>query len=534
MDGAQVKQMDWSRSDEDEGDDSSTFEGSFADGNDDDDAAHADVVGTGDKRKDSSKKKKKSKKDKEKEKKKDKKKSASKKSKDKDDAEKDKKKKDKKKKSEGKLASPDEENDGEILQVDKDKKKKEKKKKKSEGKEGEESAQEKKNKKQDKPEKKKKKKKDKKEEKKEKSKGKSKKTKSLSIEDSPVEDDPADEDDSDREEDPTENEDPEAAKMKQLLASWDDDDSSSDSSDSSGDDEDEDGGEEKPAEVKKMTKEELGLNDNEIDHIILAAPDYAEALKEFETMTGIKPAQCGTLRGLGIKAARVAMDNNCYIEILAPDPKSSGPIGSRLAELEEGSLVPYHFAVRASELDELQEEFVPNELGYVPDRINLFGATPDGAPAKWGMLFMHGHFLGGVVPFYVDWGVCGHPLSAIPQVGALKGLVVTAPGGSQVHDLLKKVDFVTTQEGEPALEFAVGSPEGTITFSSDKPQGLVFPGTSSRLIAIVGGRLAFHSLLFSIIFHHQVLEAMLALLLQLNLICYLCRKFTRHILNRLL
>lgn len=484
MDGSRVRQMDWSRGDDDDGDDnSSSFDGSFADENDDD--AQVDLE-SGEKKKDTSKKpKKKSKKDKEK--KKDKKKSASKKNLDTGETEKDKKKKkkkDKKKRSVDKEDSP-EDNDGEVVPVDKDKKKKDKKKKSksqdekisSKRKDEEKSSKDKKEKKLENSDKKKKKEK---KDTKVKSKKQSKKSKSRY-----VEEDPVDEDDLDRELDLGREEDPEAAKMKLLLAAWDDDNSSSDSSDSSSDDDDEEGGEEKPTEVKKMTKVELGLNDNEIDHIILAAPDYAEALKEFETMTGIKPAQCGTLRGLGIKAARVAMDNNCYIEILAPDPKNSGPIGSKLAELEEGSLVPYHFAIRASELDELQEDFVPNELGYVPDRINLFSTTPDGAPAKWGMLFMYGHFLGGVVPFYVDWGECGHPLSAIPQVGALKGLVVTAPGGSQVHDLLKKVDFVTTREGEPALEFAVGSPEGTITFSSDKPNGLVFPGAMCRLVVLV-------------------------------------------------
>ena len=216
--------------------------------------------------------------------------------------------------------------------------------------------------------------------------------------------------------------------------------------------------------------------DNEIDHIILAAPDYEEAVKEFETMTGIKPARLGGLKGLGIRAARVATDNNCYIEILAPDPVKAGPIGAKLSELEEGTLIPFHFAIRESDMDDLQQEFVPNELGYVPDRINLFSPAPDGSPAKWAMLFMQGHFIGGVVPYYVDWGKCAHPLSTIPTVGPLKSFTITAPGGSQVHKILKNVDMVTTVEGEPAMEFCIGSPEGTITFSGEGPEGLVFPG----------------------------------------------------------
>lgn len=90
-------------------------------------------------------------------------------------------------------------------------------------------------------------------------------------------------DDSDYESDDNgENEEDE--RMKQLLASW-DDDNSNDSSDSSEDEEDE---EEEDAKPAGATKFDLGLEDNVLDHIVIAAPDFQEALKEFENMTGIK------------------------------------------------------------------------------------------------------------------------------------------------------------------------------------------------------------------------------------------------------
>lgn len=272
----------------------------------------------------------------------------------------------------------------------------------------------------------------------------------------------------------------EAERMKNMLAQWDGSDDDSSSSDSSSEDAGDGAEEETSSNDQLKTKDQLGFGDNEIDHIILAAPDYEEALKEFETMTGIKPARLGGLKGLGIRAARVATDNNCYIEILAPDPNKAGPIGAKLAELEEGTLIPYHYAIRASEFDELQQEYVPNVLGYVPDRINLFSPDPDGLPAKWGMLFMQGHFLGGIVPYFVDWGKCAHPISSVPTVGPLKSLTITAPGGSQVHSILKNIELVTTVEGDPGLEFCIGTPEGTITFAGEGPEGLVFPGMSSK------------------------------------------------------
>jgi hypothetical protein len=265
----------------------------------------------------------------------------------------------------------------------------------------------------------------------------------------------------------------EDARMKQLLASWDDDgDDDDDSSDD--DDDEEDDEEEKPAGATKL---DLNLQDNVLDHIVLAAPDFQEALKEFENMTGIKPSIVGSLRGLGTKSARVGLDNNAYIEIIAPDPKNSGPIGAALAsQLEEGTLVPYHYAIRSSEVEDMKDDYVPNELGWQPDHISMFGASPDGTPKKWEMLYMYGHKLGGCVPFYIDWGQCDHPSATIPEVGALKTLVVRAPAGHKVHDLLSSVDGINVEEGEPLLEFSFGSPEGTITFSADNPNGIKFPG----------------------------------------------------------
>jgi len=263
-------------------------------------------------------------------------------------------------------------------------------------------------------------------------------------------------------------------KMKELLQQWDEDGDEDSDSSSSSEAADED--EEETFEARRLTKAELGLEDNALDHIVLAAPDFAEAMKEFESMTGIKPSVGGSLKGLGTRTARVGLDNQAYIEIIAPDPKHSGPIGAQLMNLEEGSLVPIHYAIRQTDLSDLANDYVPNELGYDPDRIAMFRAGPDGAPRKWEMLFMHGHFHGGVVPYFVDWGECEHPIGSIAQVGSLKSFVVTCPAGSKLHELLKGIKDVTVADGELGLEFSFGSPEGTITFAGDKPRGIKFPG----------------------------------------------------------
>jgi hypothetical protein len=55
----------------------------------------------------------------------------------------------------------------------------------------------------------------------------------------------------------------------------------------------------------------------------------------------------------------------------------------------------------------------------------------------WEMCFMHGHKMGGVVPFFVDWNECA-PNRTHPR-GWKSLLPLRAPGGHKVHELLKDV-----------------------------------------------------------------------------------------------
>jgi len=266
-------------------------------------------------------------------------------------------------------------------------------------------------------------------------------------------------------------------RMKDVLTRWNQDDDSSDSSDISSDSSDADQYGLNARNLVHMTKDELGLEDNALDHILLAAPDFDEAMKDFETLTAIRPSIAGSLKGLGCLTARIGLDKQAYIEIIAPDPDKPGPVGEHLKEMEQGSFTPIHYAIRRTDLSDLAEDYVPNELGYTPDRIKMFMAGTDGTPKKWEMLFMHGHFHGGVVPYFVDWGECEHPIGSIAQAGSLKSFEVSCLPGSKVHTLLKGMKDVKVVDSDVVgLKFSFLSPEGTVSFSAENPLGLKFPG----------------------------------------------------------
>lgn len=219
------------------------------------------------------------------------------------------------------------------------------------------------------------------------------------------------------------------------------------------------------------------LDDNVLDHIVLAAPDLEKAMEQFEQMTGIMPTHVGPLQGLGAKTAHVGLDHNRYIEILAPDLDNPGPLGDELKTLEEGTLAPYHYSIRSSDVSRLIEGYVYDVLGWDPDHIAMVQALPDNSMRQWDLLTMYGHDMGGCAPYYVKWNdPAQHPTSCIPLNATLAACTIHAPENHDVHKLIAGVGGINVEFGDPMLECSFDTPKGTVTFSASRPKGLIFPG----------------------------------------------------------
>lgn len=253
--------------------------------------------------------------------------------------------------------------------------------------------------------------------------------------------------------------------MKALLQEWGGDDAAEDDSDDDDDDDD-----------SEQSEREVVLDDNVIDHIVLAAPDLEEAMQQFEKETGIGAVIAGSINGLGIKTARISFNDSSYIEIIAPDPKSAGPIGQLLKSKGLTELTPFHYAIRTSRCEELKDEV--KEFKYVPDHITMFGGEKDGTPRKWELLFLYGHKIGGTCPYFVNWSNSPHPCAKLPVVGKLKKFTVRAPEDDPVHSLLEHVNVkgLNVEVGKTKLSFQFSSPEGTVKYATTKAVGYKFPG----------------------------------------------------------
>jgi hypothetical protein len=252
--------------------------------------------------------------------------------------------------------------------------------------------------------------------------------------------------------------------MEKLLANW----GSGGGSDSDDDDDDDsDDGEEKRS---------LDIDDNTLDHIVLAASDMDKAIEEFESKCGIKPKLIGSVKGIGVKQARISFEGASFIEIIAPCPKHTGPIGTLLKESGIEGLVPFHYALRNSKCEEMKKDM--QKLGYKPDHISMFGAKADGTPKKWEMLYLYGHKMGGMTPFFINWTQADHPCEILPVLGKLNSVKLTIPDGDMLKKLYDEVSpkVIEVSTGSPHFEFSFSCPDGTVKFEADKMVGFRFPG----------------------------------------------------------
>eukprot|EP00934_Nitzschia_sp_Nitz4_P005897 Nitzschia sp. Nitz4//scaffold56_size114212//10558//11403//NITZ4_003931-RA/size114212-processed-gene-0.51-mRNA-1//-1//CDS//3329554649//5887//frame0 len=222
------------------------------------------------------------------------------------------------------------------------------------------------------------------------------------------------------------------------------------------------------------------LPDKTLDHIILACSDLKEGMETFEDMTGIAPTKIGSLRGVGTKSARAALDKYTFVEIIGPDPKAeSDGIAPKLLSMPKGELVPYQFVIRSDP----EDVNVPEDKGWEKDAVVMIHAdtheySKNGEVHKWDLVFVYGHGIGGCVPQFVNWRETRfHPTARLPKTsGKVAYVQVQAPEGHAIFDFLSHVNDITIYPGEPQLVFALETPKGSVKFTGSRPDGIVMPG----------------------------------------------------------
>ncbi|MFF7335506.1 VOC family protein [Streptomyces sp. NPDC008150] len=201
-----------------------------------------------------------------------------------------------------------------------------------------------------------------------------------------------------------------------------------------------------------------------LDHLVLATPDLAATVADFERRTGVRPAPGGAHPGLGTRNQLVSLGGSAYLEIIGPDPEQPGPEGPRPFGVD-GLAGPrtVTWAIRTHDLDSAVAE--ARAGGHDPGPVrSMRRRRPDGTLLEW-RLTDGGAQASGLVPFLIDWGSSAHPTAAGLPVTPLLSLSASAPDPGEIAPRLSALAApLTVVPGETGLTFTVDSPRGPVTF----------------------------------------------------------------------
>ena len=217
-----------------------------------------------------------------------------------------------------------------------------------------------------------------------------------------------------------------------------------------------------------------------IDHLVYGAPELASAVARLEEILGVAAAAGGRHEGRGTHNALLALGDDTYLEVIAPDPSQPEPSGPRpfgLDHLTERRLVTFavHAANRPEDLD---HQSAPRQLegwrrralqhGYDPGPVKTGGRRRlNGTELSWHLCQHIELPFGGAVPFLIDWGPTRSPALTAPAGCRLLELEVGHPQPEAVRATLRALGVAVPVRSNPAplLQATLTTPRGRVVLT---------------------------------------------------------------------
>ena len=206
---------------------------------------------------------------------------------------------------------------------------------------------------------------------------------------------------------------------------------------------------------------------NPVDHLVFATPNLQDGIDKIETLLGVKPSSGGSHPGIGTANALLSLGQQCYLEIIGPDPTQTDFQGTRpfsIDSLDHAQLVTW--AAQRTDL----EKFVLSARSKgvnLSDVIPMSRANPDGDSLSWELAFPNHDERINIIPFFIDWGSSPHPSAQCIQSALLKTLVLEHPNPSEIAHKLEilDVDVEVRYSNKPGMRALIGSPLGEVEIS---------------------------------------------------------------------
>ena len=162
--------------------------------------------------------------------------------------------------------------------------------------------------------------------------------------------------------------------------------------------------------------------DYSIDHLMLGASDLSLGKTGIENQFELPAMDGGRHPGQGTRNALLGLAEDCYLEVIAPDPAQvlAGTLGAQLLRYKTPRLRT--FAVRCSSFEDLVPRLAG--FGFGHRILEMSRETVGGGELSWRLLFVSDHPYGARMPFFIDWGQSPHPCRDLAVAGSLSQVAV--------------------------------------------------------------------------------------------------------------
>jgi hypothetical protein len=203
-----------------------------------------------------------------------------------------------------------------------------------------------------------------------------------------------------------------------------------------------------------------------LDHIILGIDDLARGVAWVEQRTGVRPIFGGVHPGRGTRNALIALGPNCYLEILAPDPRQASPAWfTQVLTMPDPRLIAW--AVHTSDLTALAQAAVA--AGFPIDGPHDGARSrPDGKILSWKLFHLRDD-RGGLLPFIIEWGRDSvHPAADAPSGCRLERFHLQSPDAQRLARVCQTLAVeVQVEPGEiPRMLARIASLRGDLELTS--------------------------------------------------------------------
>jgi Glyoxalase-like domain len=203
-----------------------------------------------------------------------------------------------------------------------------------------------------------------------------------------------------------------------------------------------------------------------LDHILLGCSDLERGIGFVEERTGVRAVFGGIHPGRGTQNALLSLGTRRYLEIIAPDPKQSGPQQyPTIGKLIEPRLIGW--AAHPGNLESLAAKLAKKGIaadGPTPGSRK----RPDGGVLQWKALTLKRN-LSSIFPFFIEWSADSiHPSSDSPKGCSLLRFEAATPE----PDVLSKqiallgLDLPVVKGDYPQLRATIAGPKAQFTVTS--------------------------------------------------------------------